>query len=135
MSANVNSIAYECYALEEFTANFGDKINNARYMFYNCNKLLRINGVLDFSSVTDFSYTFSYCSSLEEVRIKGLKADLDLSACQSLSMESVKFLVDNAQNVTSKRIDLSRKLLEAHEEELSELGDTASDKGFTFNYR
>ena len=50
-------------------------------------------------------------------------------------MESVRYLVENAQTVTGQSIELSRKLLEAHEEELGELGDTASDKGFTFNYR
>ena len=50
-------------------------------------------------------------------------------------MESVRYLVDNAQRVTGQSIALSRKLLETHEEELGELGDTASDKGFTFNYR
>lgn len=134
-AANVNSVAYDCPALEEFTANFGSKINNARYMFFNCVKLRRINGVLDFSSATDFNGTFLACSLLEEVRIKGLKADLDLSYCANLSVESVRYLLENAQIVTGKRIDLSRKLLDANEEALGDLGDTASDKGWTINYK
>lgn len=135
LAANVNSVAYDCPALEEFTANFGSKINNARYMFYNCAKLRRINGVLDFSSATDFTGTFMACSLLEEVRIKGLKVDLDLSYCANLSVESVRYLIENAQSVTGKRIDLNRKLLDANEEALGDLGDTASDKGWTINYR
>lgn len=135
MANNVNSIAYDCQALEEFTANFGDKINNARYMFYNCMELRRINGVLDFSSITDLTGAFAACASLEEVRINGLKINLDLSICTKLSMESARFLLENVQTVSGGRIDLSRKLLEANEEALGDLGDTASDKGWTINYK
>ena len=135
MATNVNSVAYDCPALEEFTANFGDKINNARYMFYNCVKLRRINGVLDITSSIDLSNAFSFCSLLEEVRIKGLKTDIDLSFCVKLSLESVRYLLENVQEVRSQRIDLSRALLEAHEEALGDLGDTASNKGWTINYK
>lgn len=135
LAANVNSVAYDCPMLEEFTANFGDKISNARYMFYNCMELRRINGGLDFSSITDLTAAFAACASLEEVRIKGLKASLDLSACTNLSLESVRYLLENAQEVRSLRIDLSRALLEAHEEALGDLGDTASNKGWTINYK
>lgn len=135
LAANVNSVAYDCPILEEFTANFGDKISNARYMFYNCTKLRHINGVLDFSSITDLTGTFAVCASLEEVRIKGLKSDLDLSVCVNLSIDSVRYLLEHVQEVSSQRIDLSRKLLEANEEALGDLGDTASDKGWTLNYK
>ena len=134
-TTSINSIVDGCPLLEEFTASFGDKLNNIRYAFQGCRSLRHINGVLDFGGTADYTNVFNGCTSLEEVRIKGLKASLDLSACQRLSMESVRYLVDNAQTVTGQSIYLSRKLLEAHEEELSELGDTASDKGFTFNYR
>lgn len=134
-ATSINSIVDQCPLLEEFTASFGDKLNNIRYAFQGCKSLRRINGVLDFGGTGDYLNVFNGCTSLEEVRLKGLKASLDLSACQSLSMESVRYLVDNAQTVTGRSIDLSRKLLETHEEELGELGDIASDKGFTFNYR
>ena len=135
MASNVNSVAYDCPALEEFTANFGDKISNARYAFYGCAKLRCINGVLDFSSITDFTSTFSYCSLLEEVRRKGLKVDLDLSACANLSTESVKYLVDNLQQVTGKSITLASAWQTAHQAEAREYGQKASAKGFTLNFR
>lgn len=134
-ATNINSIVDACPLLEEFTASFGDKLNNIRYAFQGCRSLRHINGTLDFGSTDDYRGVFAGCTSLEEVRIKGLKASIDLSACVNLSLESVRYLVENAQTVTSQSIDLSRKLLETHEEELGELGDTASDKGFTFNYR
>lgn len=135
LAGNVNSVAYDCPALEEFTANFGNKINNARYMFHNCVKLRRINGVLDFSSITDFTSTFYSCSLIEEVRIKGLKEDLDLSACAKLSVESVKYLVDNLQQVTGKSITLARAWQTAHPTESGAYAQKATAKGFTLNFR
>lgn len=134
-ATSINSIVDGCTLLEEFTASFGDKLNNIRYAFQGCKSLRRINGILDFGGTGDYLNVFNRCTSLDEVRIKGLKAYLDLSFCANLSMESIRYLVENAQTVTSQSIVLSRNLLEAHEEELSELGDTASDKGWTFNYR
>ena len=134
-ATSINSIVDGCALLEEFTASFGNKLNNIRYAFQGCKSLRRINGVLDFSGTNDYRSIFTGCYALEEVRIKGLKASIDLSACINLSLESVRYLVENAQTVTSQSIYLSRKLLETQEEELGDLGDTASDKGWTFNYR
>lgn len=135
LAENVNSVAYDCPMLEEFTANFGGKISNARYAFYGCAKLRRINGVLDFSSATDFTATFYTCSLLEEVRVKGLKADLDLSVCAKLSAESVKYLVDNLQQVTGKSITLASAWQAAHPTEARAYAQKATAKGFTLNFR
>ncbi len=135
VATNVNSVAYDCPALEEFTANFGNKINNTRYMFYNCAKLRRINGVLDFSSSTDLSNAFSFCSLLEEVRVKGLKVDLDLSACGKLSMDSVRYLVDNLQQSTGKTISLAGAWQTAHTAEAREYAQKAAAKGFALTFR
>lgn len=133
---NAAGVFSYCNALKIVTLDFsGGEITNASYFFNGCVKLRTVTGTLDFTSTTNVVNTFGGCSSLEEVRIKGLKTTLDLSDCSNLSMDSIRYLVENAQSVTNQRIDLSRKLLEAHEEELGTLGDTASDKGFTFNYR
>lgn len=134
-ATNIYCMAEGCTQLEEITASFGDKLSSVGYAFSNCKSLRRINGVLNFSGAGDYRGSFTGCTSLEEVRIKGAKADIDLSSCGSLSVESVRYLINNAQNVTGNRIDLSRALLEAHEEALGDLGDTASDKGWTINYK
>lgn len=132
----INGFAYGCPALESIRIGLGSKIMVFNETFNGCKSLRTIEGILDLTLVTQTARTtFKDCTSLEEVRIKGLKISLNLADCQRLSMESVRYLVENAQTVTGESIELSRKLLEAHEEELSELGDTASDKGFTFNYR
>lgn len=134
-TASINSIVESCPLIEEVTASFGDQVNNVRYAFQGCNKLRRINGVLNFGNTTDYTGVFTGCFSLEEVRIKGLRSWIDLSPCRSLSLESLRYLIENAQRVTGQGIYLSRKLLEAYEEELLDLGDTASDKGWILNYR
>ena len=128
-------LAANCTNLTTITASFGNQVTNAQMAFFGCYALQRIDGELDLSNATNVSSTFGGCSSLEEVRIKGLKIDLDLSACVNLSMDSVRYLLENVQTVSGQRIDLSRKLLEANEEALGDLGDTASDKGWTINYK
>lgn len=136
--SNVESIeqmATGCVSLANVTAVFGESLKSASMAFYGCSSLRKIDATIDISTCDNVGNAFNGCTAIEEVRIKGLKVSLDLSSCANLSLESVRYLVENAQTVTSQSINLSRKLLEAHEEELSELGDTASDKGWTFNYR
>ena len=125
-----------CPALEIIRIELGDKLLRFNEAFNGCSSLRTIEGTLNVSLVAQISNgTFGGCTSLAEVRIKGLKTSINLADCQRLSLESIRYLVENAQTVTGQSIDLSRTLLETHEEELGELGDTASDKGFTFNYR
>ena len=135
-ATNVSGVFFGCSALKSVTLDFsGGEITDASYLFGGCAKLLTVTGTLDCSSTTQVGDTFSGCTSLEEVRIKGLKASLDLSACVNLSMESIRYLVENAQTVTGKSINLSRTLLDANEEALGDIGETASDKGWTINYK
>ena len=128
--------AYGCPILESVRIGLGNRLLRFNEAFNGCSRLRTIEGPLDLTLVAQISNgTFGGCTSLAEVRIKGLKTSINLADCQSLSMESIRYLVENAQTVTGQSIDLSRKLLETHEEELGELGDTASDKGWTLNYR
>ena len=125
-----------CSSLKDVSIDLsGGLLKNFSYTFFGCTNLHRVTGVIDLSSAESVAGAFRGCQSLEEVRIKGLKVDLDLSPCVNLSVESVRYLIENAQAVSGKRIDLSRVLLDAHEEELGDLGDTASDKGWTINYK
>lgn len=133
---NASQIFSGCSRLTDVSIDLsGGLLTNLSHAFLGCKDLRRVTGVIDLSSVALAPGVFQECSSLEEVRIKGLKVDIDLSTCVNLSVESVKYLVDNAQSVSGKRIDLSRALLDANEEALGDLGDTASDKGWTINYK
>ena len=127
---------YGCYSLKSVSLDLsGGDLTTTEYMFSGCSMLADVTGVIDLSRATVTGFMFGSCSSLEDVRIKGLKEDLDLSDCAKLSMDSVRYLLENVQEVSSQRIDLSRALLAANEEELGDLGDTASGKGWTIGYK
>ena len=125
-----------CTSLQSVTLDLsGGLITNASLLFSSCDKLRVVTGVIDLSRTTNVASAFSGCSSLEEVRIKGLKVDLDLSACDNLSTESVKYLVENLQQVTGKSITLPRAWQTDHPAEAREYGQKATAKGFTLNFR
>ena len=94
-----------------------------------------MTGDIDLSRATNVNSAFSGCASLEELRVKGLKVDLDLSACANLSVESVKYLVDNLQQVTGKSITLASAWQTAHPTESRTYAQKATAKGFALTFR
>lgn len=125
-----------CTSLQSVTLDLsGGLITNASYLFGSCDKLRIVTGDIDLSSATNVNSAFSGCASLEEVRINGLKVDLDLSACANLSVESVKYLVDNLQQVTGKSITLHRDWQTAHPTEARAYAQKATAKGFALTFR
>lgn len=125
-----------CISLQSVTLDLsGGLITNASLLFSSCDKLRVVNGVIDLSRATNVTSSFSGCTSLEEVRIKCLKVDLDLSACANLSTASVKYLVENLQQATGKNITLPGAWQTDHPSEAREYGQKAAAKGFTLNFR
>lgn len=133
--ADIAQIAYGCSSLTEVTIGTGDALTKADNAFNGCSRLRRINGTLDFTKLASTANIFFGCEALEEVRIKGLKADLSLQQSTNLSTESVKYLVDNLQQVTGKSITLPRAWQTAHTAEAREYSQKAAAKGFTLNFR
>ena len=131
----IDQMAAGCVNLTDVTAVFGGSLKSLNMAFYGCSSLRKVDAIIDLSECGDTGNAFTNCTSLEEVRLKGLKVSIDLSACTKLSIDSARYLLENVQTVSGQRIDLSRKLLEANEEALGDLGDTASDKGWTINYK
>ena len=131
----IDQMAAGCVNLTDVTAVFGGRLKSINMSFYGCSSLRKVDAIIDLSECGNTGNAFTNCSSLEEVRIKGLKVDLDLSACANLSIDSVRFLVDNAQNVTGKTITLHASLADKYDEDIVTLGDKATEKGWTINYR
>lgn len=131
----INQMAYQCTSLTEVTIGTGDALTKADNAFNGCSRLRRINGTLDFTKLAATGNLFFGCDSLEEVRIKGLKVDLSLQQSVNLSTESVKYLVENLQQVTGKNITLARAWQQAHTAEAREYSQKAAAKGFTLNFR
>lgn len=131
----IEQMAAGCVNLTDVTAVFGGSLKNINMSFWGCSALRKVDAIIDLSECKDTGNAFTGCSSLEEVRLKGLKVDLDLSSCANLSIDSVRFLVDNAQNVTGKTITLHASLADKYDEDIVTLGDKATEKGWTINYR
>lgn len=135
--ANNMISAFEgCSSLRSITidlSNNSERKNISR-AFFGCSSLQTITGIISNPTYGN-NRPFEGCTSLEEVRINGLSGDLDLSACANLSVESVKYLVDNLQQVTGKSITLPRAWQTAHSEEATEYIQKAATKGFTLNFR
>ena len=65
--------------------------------FVGCRKLHTIYGILiSYNHSFKWSYIFSDCSALKEVRIKQLQTSIPLSASPNLSKESVLYMITNA---------------------------------------
>lgn len=124
-----------CQELVRVEMSIGSSATEVGNMFYGCISLREIVGVLDVSSIPSFSGAFSDCRALEEVRIKGLKVDIALQWSQNISIESVKYLVDNLQQSTGKTITLPASWRAAHPSEAKDYAKIAAMKGFSLSFR
>ena len=116
------------------TVTFGELSSNptADYMFFGCGALETVNGELSINVVGN---SFNGCNSLRDIKLKEVGVDVNLQWCTNLSLESIRYLVEHAKTVTGKVIILSSALLENYENELAEIGEKATQKGWTINYR
>lgn len=133
---SASNLFFACRSLKDVSIDLsGGLLTNFNHAFFQCSSLLRVTGIIDLSNANSANNPFHECSLLEEVRIKGLKIDLDLSACANLSTESVKYLVDNLQNVTGKSITLASAWQTAHPTEARTYAQKATAKGFALTFR
>lgn len=132
---NLNQAFIGCSSAARIEITTGASLLHVGNMFAGCRKLREVVGTLDFSSVDYPGTIFDGCESLEEMRLKGIKGDLILRWSPNLSIESVKYLVDNLQQVMGKSITIPRSWQQAHEAEAREYAKTAAQKGFTLNFR
>lgn len=104
--ANTYNLSYGFYqisnAVEKIAltgASSGIRVSNLSYAFYGNVALTDIIGVLDVSACTNFSYAFSNCTNLRNVRLSKLKSNLTVTSSR-LSHDTLRFLVDNAANTS-----------------------------------
>lgn len=133
--SSMNNTFASCRALEVVDLTTSAKMGALVGTFSTCQTLREIKGVLDLSGCTSTYAAFSNCNALQEVRIKGLKTDVDLSQCANLSVESVKYLVDNLQQVSGKSITLASAWQTAHSTEARAYAQKATAKGFALTFR
>lgn len=75
--------------------------------FGGCQKLREVRGIFYMKTGTANAISaFENCKALEEIRIKGLKADLSFAQCPKLSLATLEYIVDNAENTSAITITL-----------------------------
>ena len=128
---------YGCSSLSVVHISTSPALVNMEMAFGNCGALTSIIGVIDVSNATRSNNAFLGCVSLVDVKLKGLSNAIDLNNCRELSAESLRYLVDNAQQVTGKTITLSSRLSTRSDlkETLEYVGTKAVEKGFSVIYR
>lgn len=80
-------------------------VNNLNHAFSVCYKLRVIDAILQVGS-SDTSFAFDNCNMLEEVRLKSLAKSLGLKRAGKLSLDSIKYMVENATNTSAITITL-----------------------------
>lgn len=125
-----------CQSLERVVFSGGvAPSKSADSMFSGDRSLISIDGVVDVSSIGGYISILNGCVSLKSVKIKGLGDHINLSTCNALSTESLRYLIDNAKKVTGKTIFLPMGIFVERRDEMEALGRDATDKGFTINYQ
>lgn len=104
-------------------------------MFNKCVKLEVVEGIIHLADNAEVGDLMTQCPKLREIRIKGLSKDIIVFQSTEISIESVRYLINEARSVTGKTIYLPQKLVDDHEDEMVRLGEVASAKGWSINYR
>ena len=81
-------------------------INNMTYVFIYANNLEKILNELNVSSISTIGDSFRYLYKLKEVRLKGLKGELNIKESNLLSNASILFMIQNEAAVSAITITL-----------------------------
>ena len=112
---SMNSTFSNASNLEEVVLNFLTKnIKDYASSFANCKKLIKINGVLDFSSATNVGYMFASCVDLKEITFKPntLSLSKSLNGSSKLSADSIQSIIDGLATVgTAQTLTLAKAIV------------------------
>lgn len=132
----VSTLFHNCPKLKRVKVSFdGGIITDCKWMFNDDISLEEVEGVINISSCSDTRSFASNCTKLREIRVRGLSCDINFQWSVNLSLDSVRFLVENAKTVSGKTIYLSNNLRTLYGAEIEEVGRQATAKGFTINFR
>lgn len=67
-------------------------------LFQNCNKLRSVIGIIGCAAISSFFMSFYDCPLLETIKLNGIKCSVSFADSPRLSLESLRYLVDNAAN-------------------------------------
>ena len=128
---------YACTKLQRVKLSLGaGMVSNAQYLFDGCAMLEEVEGIIDLSVATNISSLITRCSNLREIRLKGVGRELIAFQSVTLSLESVRYLINEAKSVSTGTVMyLPQSLVDRYPSEMAELGKVATSKGWTITYR
>ena len=128
---------YACTKLQRVKLSLGaGMVSNAQYLFDGCAMLEEVEGIIDLSVATNISSLITRCSNLREIRLKGVGRELIAFQSVALSLESVRYLINEAKSVSTGTVMyLPQSLVDRYPSEMAELGKVATSKGWTITYR
>lgn len=136
MIDNAFAVFYNCPRLRHVKLSMaGGLISSVQYMFDKCVNLEEVEGVIHLAAGANVSNFLTGCAKLREIRVKGISTSLVAFESTNLSLESARYLINEARTVTGQTIHLPQKLVDDHEDEMTRLGESASAKGWTISYR
>ena len=111
--------------------------SKASGMFYNCNNLHTIIGVLRCgSNVSSLNSMFKGCIELINVKVRLLNVDISFSDSPLLSLESLQYLITNAANTPAITVtvhaDVYAKIQDETQADWHALIASAQEKNITF---
>lgn len=127
---NANGLLYNCEKLEHLELDIPE-CTNASNLVDRCESLKSITLTLD-ECVNTHSLAWG-CSNLSDVKISGLKTSLSLQWSPKLSVESVQYIVEHAQEAMDGAVLTLPRALESKLPE--ETMEAALEKGFEVGFR
>lgn len=105
------------------------------YLFFECKQLVTIVGGMTFDN-KDNNEAFTRCKSLQEIRIKLLRYNVNLKDSPLLTLESFQYLVENATNTSAITVtvhaDVYAKLTDPQQADWYAVNTAAQGKQISF---
>jgi hypothetical protein len=111
------------------------RFSNCTYLFYGCQQLVTIVGGMTFENSNN-NMVLTRCKSLQDIRIKQLRYNVNLNNSPLLTLESFQYLVENATNTSAITVtvhaDVYAKLTDPQQADWYAVNTAAQGKLISF---
>lgn len=111
------------------------RFSDCTYLFYGCKQLVTIVGGMTFENRNN-NAVLTGCKSLQEIRIKQLRYNVNLNDSPLLTLESFQYLVENATNTSAITVtvhaDVYAKLTDPQQADWYAVNTAAQGKQISF---
>lgn len=124
---NMKAMFLSCYNLETIPPYNTDNVNNLSYMLSECYCLKSVPAI-NMTNVTDANKMLEKCSSLEQLHMKNIGCNLDISASTKFTAEALVEVMNNLKTLPGKTLTMGAANLAKLTDEQKAI---ATGKGWT----